>query len=644
MRKHNSLFRTDFISETGMEKWNRTYYGYVELDRYYCLAIAESHDGGREADSAKLAVDTVISLFTQKPSMNRIKLDGYIQRTHEELKQRSVKTQLKASILLIVSDYTRFRYASCGNIMLYWLRDGRLLEKSRTHTVYQQMVDREEVPGDGISGMEEASNVYSFLGSREYFTVSVSGKRKLADGDLLLAGTQSYWKRVAGVELLDAFGDMKSSSELLEDLQELLLSSQKNGVAGQGLLDEIIGSYTLGCIFTEKAYRERIKNKKKWIIVGIILILAAAIVITGIIHINKRSRRLQRELIKRVEQYEEKGSRYFTKGQYEAAFNQYEKALEEAGNIKDKNQKLAVEEEINGKSLLLNDMTAAQKAYEEKNYKEAKKKYLAVRDEYGLYDDLDLSAVLSQKLKESDIGIEILTLMEYAQLLEGKPDYEKAIEVYEYISEMLRILGKTEDMQEIALNIFRLEQLLDKAKEDEDEKAQAAEDKKKAEEKQAEEEEKQKEEEERKTKLAAIAKRQVEVDEAVKDKDFDRALSVSKEMWESYLALEAFEEADAVYSSILELMEKREEEQERRKEEEQAGEMKKIKAKRILAEQALLDGDKEKAREIYWEMCMAYIELGAVEEAGEIIKQLLILNSMESSPSKIGEESYQEIN
>lgn len=644
MRKHNSLFRTDFISEAGMEKWNRTYYGYVELDRYYCLAIAESHDGEREADSAKLAVDTVISLFTQKPSMNRIKIDGYIQRTHEELKQRSVKTQLKASILLIVSDYTRFRYASCGNIMLYWLRDGRLLEKSRTHTVYQQMVDREEVPGDGISGLEEASNVYSFLGSREYFTVSVSGKRKLLDGDLLLAGTQSYWKRVAGVELLDAFGDMKSSSELLEDLQELLLSSQKNGAAGQGLLDEIIGSYTLGCIFTEKAYRERIKNKKKWIIIGILLILAAAIVVTGIIHINKRSRRLQRELLKRVEQYEEKGSRYFTKGQYEAALNQYEKALEEAGNIKDKNQKLAVEEEINGKSLLLNDMTAAQKAYEEKNYKEAKKKYLAVRDEYGLYDDLDLSAVLSQKLKESDIGIEISTLMEYAQLLEGKPDYEKAIEVYEYISEMLRILGKTEDMQEIALNIFRLEQLLDKAKEDEDEKAQAAEDKKKAEEKQAKEEEEQKEEEERKTKLAAIAKRQVEVDEAVKDKDFDRALSVSREMWESYLVLEAFEEADAVYSSILELMEKREEEQERRKEEEQAGEMKKIKAKRILAEQALLDGDKEKAREIYWEMCMAYIELGAVEEASEIIKQLLILNSMDSGPSQSGKDAYQGIN
>lgn len=629
MRKHNSLFQTDFISEQGMEEWNHTYYGYVELDRFYCLAIAESHDGDVNALSAKLAVDTVISLFTQKPSMKRTKVNGYMRKAHEELKLQSVKTQLKASLLIIVSDYTRFRYVSCGNIMMYWLRDGRLLDKSKTHTIYQQMADREEVPEDGISGLEEASNIYSFLGSQEHFTTYVSPKHKMEDGDLLLAGTQTYWKRVTCVELLDAFGDMKSSGEFLEDLQDLLLSSQGGGI-DYFPEREILGSYCLASVFTEKVYREKIKNKKKWIIIGIVLILVTAVLITGIIHIKKRSARLQKELIRRVEQYEEKGSQYFVLEYYDAALTQYEKAIEEAQDIKDKNQKLEIQQGLEGKTTLLNEITAAEKAYEEKNYKDAKERYLTAKNQAAAYEDLDLSSVISKKLRQADIGIEISALIEYAQLLEGKPDYEKAIEVYEYINEMLRILGKTEDMQEMNLNIFRLEQLLSKEEEAAKEKEDALKDKKKAEEKQAKEEEEQAKEKEKQTKIKAIAARQQEVDQAVKKKDFDSALAISKEMWEGYLSIEAFEEADEVYNRILELMDQREEEKERQKEEEQAEEMKKINAKKLLAEQALLEGDTKQAREIYWDMCIAYIELGQVEAASEIIQKLLSLNTVQN--------------
>lgn len=643
MRKQNSLFRTDFISESGMEAWNRTYYGYVELDHYYCLAIAQSHDSDREADSARLAVDTAISLFTQKPSMSRRMLSAYLKAAHEELKERSVKTQLKASLMLLVSDYTRVRYGACGNIMVYWLRDGRILEKNRTHTVYQQMVDQKEVPEDGASGLSEASNVYSFLGSREHFQVFVSSKRKLLDGDLLLAGTETYWKRITYVELLDAFGDMKSGRELLEDLQDMLLSTQIQKSAKAYFPGDQIASYCLGAVFTEKVYRERIKNKKKWIIIGIILILLTAIVVTGMVHINNRRIRLQKELVKRVEQYEEAGSRYFILEHYEAARTQYEKALEEAQNIKNKNKKVEVEQQLNGKTTLLTDMAAAERAFEEKNYKEAKKQYLAVQEQAGVYEDLDLSASVGKKLRQADLGIEISTLMEYAVLLEGKPDYKKAIQVYEYVNEMLRIQGKTQDMQEVTLNIFRLEQLLQQKEEEAGEKEEAREEKEKAKEKQAKEEEEQEKEEERQSQVQAVGARKLDVDQAVMEKDFDRALSISKEMRESYLALEAYEEADEMYQTILNLMSQREEEEEKQKKEEQAEELDKIKARKLLAEQALLEGDAEGAREIYWNMCTDYIELGQVDAASEIMQLLLQLETTRrNTGSQDGNQREQE--
>ena len=51
MRKLNSQFITTFVSEAGLNGQNGTYYGFVEMDRYYCMAVAEGYDGdGGRAD------------------------------------------------------------------------------------------------------------------------------------------------------------------------------------------------------------------------------------------------------------------------------------------------------------------------------------------------------------------------------------------------------------------------------------------------------------------------------------------------------------------------------------------------------------------------------------------------------------------
>ena len=47
MRKLNSQFITTFVSETGLSGQNGTYYGFVEMDQYYCMAVAEAGDESR---------------------------------------------------------------------------------------------------------------------------------------------------------------------------------------------------------------------------------------------------------------------------------------------------------------------------------------------------------------------------------------------------------------------------------------------------------------------------------------------------------------------------------------------------------------------------------------------------------------------
>ena len=53
MRKLNSQVITTFVSEAGLDGQNGTYYGFVEMDRYYCMAVAQGYDadGGLTAPS-----------------------------------------------------------------------------------------------------------------------------------------------------------------------------------------------------------------------------------------------------------------------------------------------------------------------------------------------------------------------------------------------------------------------------------------------------------------------------------------------------------------------------------------------------------------------------------------------------------------
>ena len=72
MRKINSSFQTEYISEEGQQLSNRDYFGYVEMDDYACYVLADSLDEDETINSAKLVVESVIRNFVERPFMSRL--------------------------------------------------------------------------------------------------------------------------------------------------------------------------------------------------------------------------------------------------------------------------------------------------------------------------------------------------------------------------------------------------------------------------------------------------------------------------------------------------------------------------------------------------------------------------------------------
>lgn len=115
MRKLNSKFNTSFVSEEGTYLQNKDYFAFVELDNYACYVIADGIDEDKDLESAKLAVTTFIKNFSARPTMNRFFLRKYLRDVNSELIGSSRNVRLKASITVVVTNYSKVIYSVIGN-------------------------------------------------------------------------------------------------------------------------------------------------------------------------------------------------------------------------------------------------------------------------------------------------------------------------------------------------------------------------------------------------------------------------------------------------------------------------------------------------------------------------------------------------
>ena len=117
MRKQNSEFKTAFTSEADCDLKNTDFFGFVELDDYACYVVADGIDDQMDAVSARLAVAAAISAFSEAPSMGKRALRTCLRAANNALIQETgSKRKLKASVIIVVTDYVKLRYGQAGNV------------------------------------------------------------------------------------------------------------------------------------------------------------------------------------------------------------------------------------------------------------------------------------------------------------------------------------------------------------------------------------------------------------------------------------------------------------------------------------------------------------------------------------------------
>nr|WP_289702414.1 serine/threonine protein phosphatase [Enterocloster clostridioformis] len=155
MRKQNSTFKTAFISEAGSGLENNDYFAFVELEKYACYVIADGLNDLPDAESARLATQTIILAFEEHPSIKRRAVLSYLEAANKALQGADSREKLKASITVVVTDYAKARYGYAGNTRLRFYREGAVKEQTTDMSLGTQLIKEKELPEIGRASCRE---------------------------------------------------------------------------------------------------------------------------------------------------------------------------------------------------------------------------------------------------------------------------------------------------------------------------------------------------------------------------------------------------------------------------------------------------------------------------------------------------------
>lgn len=415
MRQENSEFKTSFLSEAGSFIQNKDYFAYTELEDIACWVVVKGLDTDKEVNSAELAVRGILEKFVEKPSMSRSRIKKYLKNAQEVLQAQSLRVRLKASVVIVVSDYSKMIYAVAGNSRLYHFRNGRMLQKSADQSLAQNLVDEKGYVID-IDQHEERNNLLNYLGKPNKFQPFISKKLKLMDGDILLLCTAGLWEEVGQVEMAGALEEATEPAQYLDVLEETLLSRQK----------KVIHNYTMASIFVNKIYVENKKKKMKYIKIAVTALLVLLLAGGGTMFYKVKAAQKVTEITAEMLDHQETGDLYFQDGNYAGALKEYSEGRNAAKKIKNPIHRNLLAKKLRMTQLILDGDSEVEAG----NLPEAIEKYEKAKEEGKLLKDFGIEAI-QQKITNVDAVVQIIESVKTGDFRFEAEDYNGALKIYQ---------------------------------------------------------------------------------------------------------------------------------------------------------------------------------------------------------------------
>ena len=197
------------------------------------------HKGGARA--AEIAVEAgLASLENSAAPRLEQRLKQAVSDAHARIRtlQRSEEghTHMRSTLVLLGVSPDEMAWAHSGDSRLYHFRDGKLLWRTRDHSVVQLLIAAGEISESDVSKHPERSRLVSCLGGDNSLLISTKGSgTPPRPGDVLFMASDGMWEHFEGWQLEAAVARCTAPDALLTHLAglvgEALHPSQDNYTA-----------------------------------------------------------------------------------------------------------------------------------------------------------------------------------------------------------------------------------------------------------------------------------------------------------------------------------------------------------------------------------------------------------------------------
>jgi len=219
----------------GARAVNQDRMGYCYSRESLLMVVADGMGGHVRGEvAAQLTLQACAGLF-QRHAQPRLAdpaefLDLALRVSHRELLRYQAAHALpeapRTTVVACVVQDDRAWWAHAGDSRVYWLREGRILSRTRDHSKVQTMVSLGLIAEHEQENHPERNKVLNCLGSPYEPTVEISSHARLAPGDTLVLCTDGFWSGMPEAAFAAAFAEGPVASVVPELVQRAV---QANG-------------------------------------------------------------------------------------------------------------------------------------------------------------------------------------------------------------------------------------------------------------------------------------------------------------------------------------------------------------------------------------------------------------------------------
>jgi len=225
------------LSRLGGRAVNEDACGYWTSDQSCCWVVSDGAGGHGGGDVAsRTVVSTVLKNFAARPEVSVDALAALVRQAQQALRDEqrtsSHVRDMRATVAILMIDRADngALWGHVGDTRIYCFRGGRIVMKTRDHSVIQSMYEA------GLGDLASLRNhpyrgvLLSALGGKEAFETSIAGSPlALQDGDVLMMCTDGMWDHVEDAAMEQLLRASRSGEEWLMAMEaELLKNADTN--------------------------------------------------------------------------------------------------------------------------------------------------------------------------------------------------------------------------------------------------------------------------------------------------------------------------------------------------------------------------------------------------------------------------------